>query len=143
MLDDLVLGTLLIAATVVFQMLGLMAVSRAIAPVTGWMRVDRRHGHMLAMVLVVLGIFVVLGVEIWTWALAYSFLDLFADLETALYFSLSTFCTLGYGDIVPPAEWRVLVALEGVSGFLLIGWSTTYLIAVGIRIGPFQQGEHF
>ncbi|WP_292396152.1 hypothetical protein [Mesorhizobium sp.] len=37
----------------------------------------------------------------------------------------------------------MLAALEGVSGFLLIGWSTAYLIAAGTRIGPFKTGEHF
>jgi hypothetical protein len=143
MIADLILGTLLIAATLVVQMLGLMAVYSMIAPVTGWVRVDRRRGHMVAMLLVVLGTFFVLGVEIWIWAVAYQLLGVFADFETALYFSISTFCTLGYGDVPPPEQWRVLAALEGVSGFLLIGWSTAYLIAAGIRIGPFRHGEHF
>jgi hypothetical protein len=37
----------------------------------------------------------------------------------------------------------MLAALEGINGFLLIGWSTAYLIAAGIRVGPFRSGEHF
>lgn len=143
MVANLALGVLLVAATVVIHMLGLMAVTRASVPITARMRIDQRHGHILAMTAVVLGTLTVLGVEIWIWALSYHWLGAFADFETALYFSISTFCTLGYGDVVPPVEWRVLAALEGVSGFLLIGWSTAYLIAAGIRIGPFKPGEHF
>jgi hypothetical protein len=37
----------------------------------------------------------------------------------------------------------MLAALEGVNDFLLIGWSTAYLIAAGMRVGPFKSGEHF
>jgi hypothetical protein len=33
--------------------------------------------------------------------------------------------------------------MEGVNGFLLIGWSTAYLVTAGTRIGPFTRGEHF
>ena len=65
------------------------------------------------------------------------------DFEAALYFSTVSFSTLGYGDVIPAEEWRIFAALEGVDGFLLIGWSTAYLIAAGIRVGPFRSGEHF
>jgi len=39
--------------------------------------------------------------------------------------------------------WRVLAALEGVNGFLLVGWSTVYLIAAEPGSAPFKAGEHF
>ncbi|MEO3387497.1 potassium channel family protein [Mesorhizobium sp. CAU 1741] len=143
MLHNLAFGTGMIAATVVVHMVGLMMVTSLTQRVTRGLGLERRHAHMLAMVLVALGIFAVLGVEIWMWVGAYLALGLFPDLDTALYFSITTFCTLGYGDVVPPAEWRVFAALEGVNGFLMIGWSTAYLIAAGIRIGPFKPGEHF
>jgi hypothetical protein len=44
---------------------------------------------------------------------------------------------------VPAQEWRLLASLEGINGFLLIGWSTAYLVAASTRIGPFKSGEHF
>ena len=34
-------------------------------------------------------------------------------------------------------------AQSTLNGFLLIGWSMAYLVAAGIRIGPFRPGEHF
>mgnify|MGYP001147455140 FL=1 len=98
---------------------------------------------MLAMNTVVIGVFAVLTAEVWHWAAAYSLIGVVDDFETALYFSTTTFSTVGFGDVVPHQEWRMLAALEGINGFLLIGWSTAYLIAAGIRVGPFRSGEHF
>ena len=82
-------------------------------------------------------------IEICLWALAISFVGAVSAEEGPLYFAFTSYTTLGYGDVVPAVEWRLFAALEGVNGFLLIGWSTAYLIAAGIRIGPFRSGEHF
>ena len=92
---------------------------------------------------VVIGVFAVLTAEVWLWAASFTLIGVVDDFETALYFSTITFSTVGYGDVVPHPEWRMLAALEGVNGFLLIGWSTAYLIAAGMRVGPFRPGEHF
>ena len=95
------------------------------------------------MVTVMMGLFGVITAEVWLWAAFYMMIGVFADLPTALYFSTTTFATVGFGDVLPNEHWRILTALEGVNGFLLIGWSTAYLIAAGTRIGPFKTGEHF
>ena len=34
-----------------------------------------------------------------------------------------TYATIGYGDIVLPQPWRVLAAMEGLTGILMCGWS--------------------
>jgi len=88
-------------------------------------------------------LFIVHTAEVWVWALVYISLGVVAGLEPALYFSTITFSTLGFGNIVPLAEWRLLTALEAVNGFILIGWSTAYLVAASTRHGPFRLGEHF
>lgn len=143
MLANLVLGTALISVTVVIHTFGLMAVTHGMGRLTDRLRMDGRRSRIVAMVAAVLGIFVVLTVEIWLWAVSYLALGIVPDFETALYFSTATFATVGYGDIVADPGWRLLSSLEGVSGFLLIGWSTAYLVAAGIRVGPFRAGEHF
>jgi hypothetical protein len=143
MIANLVAGTVLISITVVIHTVGLMAVTRAIGVLTGMLRLQGRRSHIIAMLVAVIGILAVLTVEIWLWAGVYYGLGVVGDFETSLYFSTATFATVGYGDIVADGKWRLLTSLEGVSGFLLIGWSTAYLVAAGIRVGPFRAGEHF
>jgi len=143
MIANLLLGTLLIGITVVIHTFGLMAVTRAIGMITNWLRLQGRRSHIVAMLVAVIGVFGVLTVEIWLWAVVYYTLEVVGDFQTSLYFSTATFATVGYGDIVADGDWRLLTSLEGVSGFLLIGWSTAYLVAAGIRVGPFRAGEHF
>lgn len=41
--------------------------------------------------------------------------------RTALYFSLVTFSTLGYGDLVPTAGFRLFAASEAIAGLVLSG----------------------
>jgi voltage-gated potassium channel Kch len=143
MIANLLVGTALISLTVVIHTLGLMAVTRGMGILTDVLRLRGRRSHIVAMIAAVVGIFGVLTVEVWLWAACYLALGIAAEFETALYFSTATFATVGYGDIVAGEDWRLLTALEGINGFLLIGWSTAYLVAAGIRVGPFRAGEHF
>jgi len=64
------------------------------------------------------------------WATFYYWRGLFADYETAFYFSLGSYTTIGYGDVVLPQRWRLLGGLEGVSGVLLCGLSTAFIFAI-------------
>jgi Ion channel len=140
---NLALGTLMISLTVVIHTFGLMGVTHVMSWVTDRIRMHGHRSRMLAMNTVVIGVFAVLTAEVWLWAASFTLIGVVDDFETALYFSTITFSTVGYGDVVPHPEWRMLAALEGVNGFLLIGWSTAYLIAAGMRVGPFRSGEHF
>ena len=81
----------------------------------------------LVFIVVISGISGAIIVEIWVWALFYHFLSVFPDLETALYFSSTSFTTVGYGDVVLPKEWRILSAVEAINGFLLFGWATAFI----------------
>lgn len=143
MIANLLLGGFVIALTVIVHTVGLIAVTHAMTWLVGHFRIHQRRNRILAMIIVVFGVFAVLTVEVWIWAAAFVVLGVVPDFETALYFSTITFSTVGYGDVVPAHEWRQFAALEGVDGFLLIGWSTAYLIAAGMRVGPFRSGEHF
>jgi voltage-gated potassium channel Kch len=143
MIHNLAVGAILISVTVLVHTFGLIAITRAMSHFVAIFRVHGRRSRIVAIVSVVIGLFVVLSAEVWRWAGCYRLLGLLPDLETALYFSTVTFSTIGYGDVVPEPGWRLLAALEGINGFLLIGWSTAYLVAAGTRVGPFKSGEHF
>src|SRR5690349_11144104 len=69
-------------------------------------------------------------IEASLWAAFYYFRGLFADFETSLYFSLVTFGTMGFGDVVLPQRWRLLSGIEGISGVLLCGLSGAFIFAV-------------
>jgi hypothetical protein len=144
MLANLSLGTLLIAATVLIHTFGLIVLSSVMGGVVVWWRLHQHGvGKTIAMVTTVLGLFLIHTVEVWTWAGAYFVLGAVGSFEDTLYFSTVTFSTLGYGDITLPRDWRLFGSLEAVNGFLLIGWSTAYLVSASTRHGPFRSGEHF
>jgi hypothetical protein len=63
-------------------------------------------------------------VEAAAWAALYRLAGALPDAETAMYFSLTSYTTVGYGDVVLPAEWRLLGPIEAATGILMFGWST-------------------
>jgi hypothetical protein len=77
-----------------------------------------------------LGVFAVHTIEIWLFALLYRLLGSFNSFEEALYFSTVTYATIGYGDFTLPHAWRVLGAIEGATGVIMLGWSTAFLVSL-------------
>lgn len=64
------------------------------------------------------------------WAVLYYNITDVSEIKTfeeAIYFSLITFTTLGYGDLTMSMDHRVLSGIEALNGILLIGWSTTLI----------------
>jgi voltage-gated potassium channel len=59
------------------------------------------------------------GVLILFWASCYRRLC-FSSWESALYFSASSYATVGYGDVVLPSNWRMLGPLESIIGVLML-----------------------
>lgn len=143
MLINLLAGVLVVALTVVIHTFGLIGVTHVMSWLVDRFRMHGRRSRIVAMITVVFGLFAVLTVEVWVWAVAFYIVGAFDTFALSLYFSSVTFSTLGYGDVVPADNWRLFAALEGINGFLMIGWSTAYLVAASTRIGPFRSGEHF
>ncbi len=54
----------------------------------------------------------------------------FETLEKAIYFSLVTFTTLGYGEITISSSSRILSGFEAMNGVLLLGWTTAMMFSV-------------
>lgn len=73
-------------------------------------------------------------IEATSWACYYAASGLLPDLETALYFSLTSYTTVGYGDVVLPSQSRLLGPMEGAVGILMFGWSTALMVAAIPRI---------
>jgi voltage-gated potassium channel len=54
----------------------------------------------------------------------------FPSWEPAFYFSITSFSTVGYGDIVLPRIWRTLGPVESLTGVLMCGLSASLLFAI-------------
>jgi len=142
--SNLAAGSLLVALCVLVHTGGLVLLADATPRFASAFRLHgHRPGRALLMMLSVLGIFALHTVEIWTWALAYAGLGATHSFTDALDVSTAMFATVGYGDVAVEPWWRLLTALEGIAGFILIGWSTAYLVGVSTRHGPFRKSEHF
>lgn len=73
--------------------------------------------------------FVVALLEVVVWAGAYVALGAVEGLEKAAYFSMVTFTTLGYGEIVLDERWRLLASCQAATGIIMFGWTTAIVIA--------------
>ena len=74
--------------------------------------------------------FLAIVIEAWLWALVYLYnpmITTLPDLETAFYFSMVTFTTLGYGDVVLTGQWRALASIQAANGVIIFGWTTALI----------------
>ncbi|MBY6081253.1 ion channel [Ruegeria arenilitoris] len=76
-------------------------------------------------------------IQVWIWAIVWVMGDVLPDWNSALYFSLVTFTTLGYGDIVLGEGLRIFGAFASVTGLLAFGLSTAFMVALMTRV--FQE----
>jgi hypothetical protein len=83
-----------------------------------------------------LATWVILGhlAAILIWGGFYAWHGIVPSAELGFYFSAVTYATIGYGDIVPPESWRLLAAMEGLTGILMCTWSGGFFFAVVSRM---------
>lgn len=138
-LTVLLVATILVVATCAIHLAGLVALSAV-------MRRRRAHpihletvvGQGASIMVYVLSIFILHSVQIWVYVIGYYAVGAFSDLQDMLYYSITSFTTVGYGDLIPKAPWRLLGAIESANGFLLIGWSTAFLVSLTNKIRLFE-----
>lgn len=64
----------------------------------------------------------------------YTRLGAVADLRESVYFSTITYAAIGYGDYAIADGWKLIAAIEGINGLLLISWSTAFFVTVMGRL---------
>jgi hypothetical protein len=79
--------------------------------------------------------------EILLWAVFFIAIGCMGDMESAMYFSGTTYATVGYGDLVLPRQWRLLGPVEGLTGILMCGLSTGFFFAMVWRVGSLHAEE--
>jgi len=132
MLRELLVGFLIVAVCLVSHV-------AAIVILGGWL-VERREasaeknlsltGYGALLVTVFSALILIHVFQAGVWAAFYYERTLFNDFETSLYFSIVSYTTIGYGDVVLPQRWRVLGGIEALSGVLLCGLSTAFVFAI-------------
>ena len=86
----------------------------------------------------VLGALVAHALEVWCFALVYysmvqsgkwgSLTGQFdGSLLDCVYFSFTTYTTIGFGDIAPVGDLKFLTGLEALTGLVLITWTASFL----------------
>jgi hypothetical protein len=125
----------LICATVLIHALGTWEAVVYLA--RGWFKrkpSSRRLGREIQIIRVVSVLLLIHLMEAAIWAAFYRISGLFFEFETALYFSITSYTTVGYGDVLLPPSWRVLGPMEAAVGILMFGWSTAIIVAAITRM---------
>jgi hypothetical protein len=129
MVTQIAAGTGLLTLNIIVSALAAFWLEMAFRRMHPWLiRPPQRPKLLLLLIGVGLWVLAVITAGVWIWALAYLALGTFGDLETAVYFSLVSFTTLGFGDVILPAEWRLLSGMEAANGFLSFGLLTALLV---------------
>lgn len=134
-LVQLGIASVMVFATVLIHFIGLSALLVVVRRYHGHANHLRKAiGDAIAILGAAIGLFALHSAEIWLYAALYWQRDVFTSFEQGLYFSTSTYATIGYGDLVLPLESRLIGAIEGANGILLFGWSTAFLFSVVDRM---------
>ena len=129
--DQLLLGTTLILINAIFHVTCLVWLAGLLASISKNERFrPNRMGLILLLGISVLGVIGIHTVSAWAWATVYVALGEFNDLSQALYFSVVTSTTLGFGDVTASERWQLLTSFEAMGGLILFGASTAFLLAV-------------
>ncbi len=75
-------------------------------------------------------------VQVWLWAVLLLLLKALPNLPDAIYFSLVTYTTVGYGDMTLSNDFRIFGAMASVTGLLSFGLSTAFLVGLLAKLFP-------
>ena len=131
MLKELFIAFGILAVCLVIHITGIVLLGDQLA--RRRQRIERHRGtvHSALVLMSIFAFLIMLHVtEACVWATFYAWRGLFQNYETSLYFSLKSYATIGYGDVVLPKYWRLLGTIEGISGALLCGLSTAFLFTI-------------
>lgn len=122
-------AAMMLLACVIVHALGLEGLSKLFRlEQKGLERRRSKHVEMLLTATLAVALFLIHAVEIWLFAAFYIAIGAIGTWEAALFESASAYATLGFTTDRFPAAWHLLVAFEGLIGFLLIGWSTAFIV---------------
>lgn len=129
MIDQLAIGALLLVLTTIVHATCMTISLRTIRSLRaeGWSLGWVVTSTILTAALVLI-MFTASILEAGLYALTYVFVGAIEAFEPAMYFSIVTFTTLGYGDVLVAEQWRILAATEAANGIIMFGWTTALIV---------------
>lgn len=136
MLIQLTFATFMVVVTVLIHGAGITALALGLRVE---LEADEENHHFslkraVVILIVVLALFTLHGIEIWLYAALFLLIGAIPVLEAAVYFSTITYASIGFGDAEMARSWRLVGAIEGINGVLLLGWSTAFFVTVVARL---------
>jgi len=136
MLIQLTFATVMVVVTVLIHGAGITALALGLRVE---LEADEENHHFslkraVVILIVVLALFTLHGIEIWLYAALFLLIGAIPTLEAAVYFSTITYASIGFGDAEMARSWRLVGAIEGINGVLLLGWSTAFFVTVVARL---------
>ncbi|GAA6183956.1 MULTISPECIES: ion channel [Alteromonadaceae] len=141
MLNQIVIGSVIIILTIIVQVIFLGILSSRFDQIRKMDSKDYRHiKSPIIIILSVLWIVLGLTIDMWIWAFAFLLVGEFSELEESLYFAIASFTTLGFGDVILSQQWRIMGALSAVNGLLVFGLNAAFLVELmGITWGKSRR----
>lgn len=119
---------LLVILMTLIHAFGIVLITRLLRLEDSTLRAHRLDfGAFALLASMALSLFALHTLEIGLFALFYLGVGALHELEAALYFSTAAYTTLG-PNIALGIEWRLVGAVEGLAGFVLIGWSIAVFV---------------
>jgi hypothetical protein len=133
MVIQLLVGSLVSVINIMVHALATVA-AISIARRAGSKPAPRPHLHLMSvMVATVLVLMLAHMIEIVVWSLCYALVGATPEGSELLYFAFVNYTTLGYGDVTPVKEWRLVGPMAAMNGILMFGWSTAVLFEVLLK----------
>lgn len=134
-LAQVVATILLAAATVSIHSLALWIIRKR---VTHLITIRDYGDHILAetrlISLIVVSLSFVHFLEIAVWAVGYLALGALDDLGNALYYSITTYTTVGPDGLSIGPSFRGIAGFESLIGPMMVAWSTAFLVEFVTRM---------
>lgn len=124
------INTLVVVVVVIIHYECLMRLNEWLPKLKAWSR--------FRMVVGVFGALMAHAVEVWCFALAYYLMarsgnwgslqgNFDGSFMDCVYFSFTTYTTIGFGDISPIGDLKYLTGLQALTGLVLISWTASFL----------------
>jgi hypothetical protein len=142
MFIQIALGTCLMLLSILIAGLSFWAMELSVFRLRHWLAREP-HRPKLILILCIAAFWILAQVTagVWIWAVALRMLGLFPTLELSVYFALTAYTTLGFGDVLLPEGWRLLGGMAAANGLLNFGLLTAVLVEAlrVVRIGQIDS----